>query len=315
MTPSSRVPLSGDRVPIGALQPVAKRMTFVYLERCVVHRDANAIAAMDESGTTFLPAASFGVLLLGPGTRITHQAMVLLGESGVVASWVGEGGTRLYASAPSLSRSTRLLEAQARLVSNRRSRLAVARAMYQMRFPGEDVTRATMQQLRGMEGARIRRAYRALAEQYGTQWSGRRYDPADSSAGDLVNRALSVANSALYGIAHTVIAATGCSPGLGFVHTGHSLSFVYDVADLYKVEISFPAAFESATRGKSDFHGDVRRQVRERAHANRLLERIVDDLHRLLGQGSDVQEGDATLSLYDETVGGVPAGTDYGATT
>ena len=140
MTEAADVPLSGERSPIGALQPVAKRASFVYLDRCVVHRDSNAIVAMAEAGTTYLPAAAIGVLLLGPGTRITHQAMNLLAESGVVACWVGEGGGRLYASAPSLSRSTRLLEAQARLVSHPRSRLSVARQMYQMRFPGDGVS-------------------------------------------------------------------------------------------------------------------------------------------------------------------------------
>ena len=311
MSTATYVPLSGERVPIGALQPVAKRASFVYLEHCVVHRDTNAIVAMDEGGTTYLPAAGIGVLLLGPGTRVTHQAMNLLGESGVVTCWVGEGGVRLYASAPSLAQSTRLLEAQARLVSHPRSRLSVARRMYQMRFPGEDVSRATMQQLRGMEGARVRRAYRRLAAEHGVKWHGRHYDPEDSSAGDLVNRALSIANSALYGVAHTVVVAIGCSAGLGFVHTGHSLSFVYDVADLYKVDTSFPVAFEVAARGDERLQSEVRRRLRERVHDSQLLERMVEDVHALLGMGFDGMYEEATLALFDEKVGLVPAGRDY----
>ena len=311
MSEPPAVPLSGERVPIGALQPVAKRASFVYLERCVVHRDQNAIVAMAEAGTTYLPAAAIGVLLLGPGTRITHQAMRLLGESGVVACWVGEGGARLYASAPSLSRSTRLLEAQARLVSNRRTRLGVARQMYQMRFPGEDVSRATMQQLRGMEGARVRRAYRELGLEWGIEWHGRHYDSADSSVGDLVNRSLSVANSVVYGVVHTAIVALGCSPGLGFVHTGHALSFVYDVADLYKVEASFPAAFATAARGEDGFAGTVRRLVRERVHDRRVLERVVEDIHALLGAVTDEVLEEPAMGLFDEIEGEVPGGTDY----
>src|SRR5690606_32214929 len=135
-------------------------MTFLYLERCVVHRDANAITATDERGTVHIPAASLGALLLGPGVTVSHQAMVLLAESGSTAVWVGEQGVRYYAHGRSLAQSSRLLEAQAELVSNRNSRLRVARDMYAMRFPGEDTSGLRMQQLRGKEGARIRRVYR-----------------------------------------------------------------------------------------------------------------------------------------------------------
>jgi len=315
VTQSSGVPLSGERLPIGALQPVSRRYSFVYLDRCVVHRDANAVVAMSDTGTTYLPAASFGVLLLGPGTRVTHQAMNLLGESGVVTCWVGEGGARLYASAPSLSRSTHLLEAQARLVSRRTSRLAVARQMYQMRFPGEEVQHATMQQLRGMEGARVRRAYKQLATEHGLEWKGRHYDPDDWAAGDPLNKALSTANSVLYGIVHTVIVATGCSPGLGFVHTGHILSFVYDMADLYKVEISLPAAFEMVAAGTEDLASRVRRTVRERSYEARILQRAVDDIHLLLGASEEEVVEDAYLALWDEEVGLVKPGTAYGPAT
>lgn len=305
------VPLSGERVPIAALQPVSRRASFAYLEHCVVHRDSNAVVAMAEDGTTYLPAAAIGTLLLGPGTRITHQAMNLLGESGVVVCWVGEGVSRLYASAPSLFQATRLLETQARLVSNRRDRLVVARRMYQMRFPGEDVRRATMQQLRGMEGARVRRAYRQLAREYGIEWHGRHYGPNDSSVGDAVNRALSVANSVLYGLVHTVVVALGCSPGLGFVHTGHSLAFVYDIADLYKVEVAIPVAFGISAAGGEGVQSRARRAMRERIHEARLLERAVDDIHILLGTTKAEQEGGSYLGLFDDKVGQVAAGTDY----
>lgn len=306
--------LSADRVPISALQPISKRISFVYLERCVVHRDSNAIVAMSDEGTVHLPAASFSTLLLGPGTRVTHQAMSLLGESGVVTCWVGEGGGRLYASAPSLSKSTGLLQEQARLVSNRLSRLTVARRMYEIRFPGEDVSKATMQQLRGMEGARIRKEYRTQAALVGVEWKGRRYDPNDWSSGDNVNRALSTANSCLYGVIHAVIAAMGCSPGLGFVHTGHTLAFVYDVADLYKVEVTIPAAFEAAAAGDAGLPTRVRRIVRERVHVGHILGRAVDDIRYLLLGKTDGElnypDSDAVV-LWDDAKAPVPSGISY----
>lgn len=228
------------------------RISFIYVERAVIHRDQNAITATDERGTIHIPAAALGALLLGPGTRVTHQAMVLLAESGSTAVWVGERGVRYYAHGRSLARSSRLVEAQARLVSNQSSRLAVARSMYLMRFAGEAVDSATMQQLRGREGARVRRVYRENAQRTGVSWQKRDYDVEDFEAGDTINMALSAAHTCLYGMVHAVIVALGCSPALGFVHTGHVRSFVYDVADLYKAEITIPIAFDVAASNPSE---------------------------------------------------------------
>ena len=265
------------------------RISFIYLERCLVHRDSNAITAQDERGTVHIPAASLNVLMLGPGTRVTHQAMTLLAESGATAVWVGEQGVRYYAHGRSLARSTRLLEAQASKVTNRKARLAVAREMYAMRFPEEDTSSLTMQQLRGREGARIRRVYREHSERTGVAWSRRNYDPENFHAGDLVNQALSAANTALYGIVHAVIVALGCSPGLGFIHTGHERSFVYDIADLYKAEITIPTAFDVTARQPSDIAAETRRAMRDAMHDRTFLDRCVADIRRLLLPESAVE--------------------------
>ncbi|MGE3664223.1 MAG: type I-E CRISPR-associated endonuclease Cas1e [Pseudonocardia sp.] len=209
-------------VPLGQLVRAQDRLSFVYLEHCVVHRDANAITARDTRGTVHLPAATLGAVLLGPGTTVSQQAMVLLAESAATAVWVGEQGVRYYAHGRSLARSARLLEAQAALVSNQRSRLRVARAMYAMRFPGEDVSGLTMQQLRGREGARIRRLYRLHSERTGVEWTRRDYDTTDFAAGTPINQALSAANTSLYGVVHAVIVALGCAPGSGSSTPGTS---------------------------------------------------------------------------------------------
>jgi CRISPR-associated protein Cas1 len=292
------------------------RLTFVYVERCIVHRDANAVTATDDRGTVHIPAAGLGALLLGPGTRISHQAMVLIGQSGATAVWVGERGVRCYAHGRSLARSSRMLEAQAELVTNTRSRLAVARRMYGMRFPGEDVDGLTMQQLRGREGARVRRIYREQSARTGVEWKRRDYDVEDFASGDRVNQALSAANTSLYGVVHAVIVALGCSPGLGFVHTGHELSFVYDVADLYKAEISIPVAFEVASSLTEDVPADARRGVRDRLYDGKLLERCVRDVRQLLLTDDDspadaMQDADVVY-LWDETVDPVAGGSGYG---
>ena len=294
------------------------RVSFLYLERCVVNRDSNAITATDERGTVHIPAASVGALLLGPGTTITHQAIVLLSDSGSTVVWMGERGVRYYAHGTSLARSSRLLEAQAEAVTNRRSRLRVARAMYAMRFPGEDVSVLTMQQLRGREGARVRRVYRENAERTGVDWTRRSYDPENWEDGDPVNQALSATNASLYGVVHSVIVALGCSPALGFIHTGHQRSFVYDIADLYKAEMTIPIAFDIAAEEYGDIGGEARRRFRDTLHDGKLLERCSRDIHRLLLGEDETEPVDDDgidydhVSIWDEYVAPVRGGVAYG---
>jgi CRISPR-associated protein Cas1 len=292
------------------------RLSFLYLERCVVHRDSNAITATDERGIVHIPAATLGVLLLGPGTSITHQAMMLLADNGATAVWVGENGIRYYAHGRSLAKSSRILLAQAAAVSNRDRRLAVARTMYQMRFPGEDTSSLTMQQLRGREGARVRRCYREHAQRTGVPWKTRDYDPANFTGSDPINQALSAAHVCLYGIVHAVIVALGASPGLGFVHTGHERSFVYDVADLYKSEITIPTAFDVTAQGSIDIPADTRRAVRDRVHDGALLARCVKDIRTLLipvdeGSADDSWLDADIVRLWDETGIELTSGTNY----
>lgn len=260
---------------VAELARAVDRISFLYLDRCIVHRDSNAITATDERGVVHIPASAVGALLLGPGTSVTHQAMVLAADSGMTVVWVGERGVRYYAHGLSLSRSSRLLEAQAEAVVNQRSRLRVARAMYGMRFPTEDVSLLTMQQLRGREGARVRAVYREHSARTGVAWDRRVYDPADWEAGDPINRALSAAHSCLYGVVHAVVVALGCSPALGFVHTGHHRSFVYDIADLYKAEYTVPVAFDVAAEQPADLDGSTRRRLRDMFHDGQLVLRLL----------------------------------------
>jgi CRISPR-associated protein Cas1 len=297
------------------------RISFLYLERCVVHRDSNAITATDDRGVMHIPAAAVGVLLLGPGTSVTHQAIALLADHGATAVWTGERGVRYYAHGRSLAASSRLLIAQAAAVSHRDRRLAVARAMYAMRFPGEDTAGLTMQQLRGKEGARVRRIYREHSARTGVAWNHRDYDRADFAGGDPINQALSAAHACLYGIVHAVIVALGAAPGLGFVHTGHERAFVYDIADLYKAEVTIPVAFDVAASGSTDISADTRRAVRDRVHDGAILARCVRDVRSLLLQrqpsgaidDEDMDVADS-LGLWDENGFDVPAGRNYADT-
>jgi CRISPR-associated protein Cas1 len=307
-------PIPGTRpMQVGELARVVDRWSFLYVERSIVHRDSNAITVQDERGTVHVPAAVIAVLMLGPGTTISHQAMVLLADSGTCTVWVGENGVRYYAHGRPLSRSSRLLEAQVERFANQSKRLAVARAMYGMRFSGEDVSSLTMQQLRGREGARVRRLYREHAKAAGVEWNSRTYRPDDFEGSDVVNQALSAATTCLYGVTHAAIVALGCSPALGFVHTGHDRSFVYDIADLYKMTSAVPVAFRIAAGESTDVAADVRRAMRDEIHEQHLLERCVRDIQALLGFDADEELSamNNVVELWDprEAVAG---GTNYG---
>lgn len=279
---------------------VEDRLSFLYAEHCVVHRDVNALTITDQRGVVHVPAAALAALLLGPGTRITHAAMGLIGDCSVSVVWVGEMGVRYYAHGRPLAKSSRMAEAQARIVTNQRSRLRCARSMYTLRFSGEDVSSLSMSQLRGREGARMKRVYAAEAARTGVAWSRRSYAPDDFAAGDDINRSLTAASAALYGVTHSVVASLGCIPSLGIVHTGTDRAFIYDIADLYKAEISIPAAFDAVASDATDPATEVRRSVRDRIVETRLLRRIVGDIHALLEVSDEFEPSFGDLLLWNE---------------
>ena len=297
--------------PVSALPRVQDRLSFLYLEHCVVHREDGAVTARDDKGIIRLPAASLTSILFGPGTSVSHQAMMLLGECGTTAVWVGERGVRYYAHGRSLATSTRLLLEQAARVSSPQKRLRVAREMYCMRFANEDVSRMTMQQLRGKEGARVREIYRSHSRRTGVPWTRRDYRPDDFEASDPINQALSAAHAALYGVVHAVIVALGCSPGLGFVHTGHERSFVYDIADLCEAEVTIPVAFDVVAEGMEDLSATTRRRVRDQIFERHVIGRSVSDIYRLLGQEHTEDLTVNVVSLWDYQRQSVAGGANY----
>jgi len=211
---------------------------------------------------------------------------------------------RYYAHGRGLSRSARLVEAQARLVSSERTRLAVARRMFTLRFPNEDVSHLDMQHLRGMEGVRMRQMYAKEARRTGITWEGRAFGKGVQA--DVINQALSAAATCLYGLAHSVIVALGASPDLGFVHSGNDRSFVYDIADLYRAEIALPVAFDVAAQNTSgNIQAQVRRAMRDRLQEAKLLRRCVADVLNLLLEPGEVPDEIVVLTFDDAGVGDV----------
>lgn len=295
------------------LPRVSNRISFIYLEHSKIHRKDSAIIVKSNQGIAKIPAAMISVLLLGPGTDISHRAMELIGDTGTSTLWVGEEGVRLYAQGRALSRSSRMIEKQAKLVSNNRKRLAVAKKMYSLRFPNENLDGLMMQQLRGREGARIRKYYRIYAEKYNIEWIKREYDANDFDAGTPVNKALSVANTCLYGLSYSVIVALGLSPSLGFIHAGHELSFVYDIADLYKAKSSIPFSFEIASQiqENEDISRVTRLKMRDYFKESKLIKQMVQDIQYLINENSDELIESDVVHLWDDKEVLVKNGVNY----
>ncbi|MCA9878631.1 MAG: type I-E CRISPR-associated endonuclease Cas1 [Thermomicrobiales bacterium] len=269
------------------LPKVRDSLSYLYVEHCRIEQEAKAIALHDVDGKTPVPCAALLLLMLGPGTSISHAAVRVLAESGCLVAWVGEEGVRFYAQGLGETRSAHGLLRQAHLCANPVTRLEVVMRMYRMRFREELPQGLTLQQIRGKEGIRVREAYARASRETGVPWRGRSYRRDGWQAADAVNQALSAANSCLYGVCHAAIVAAGYSPGLGFIHTGKMLSFVYDIADLYKPEITIPAAFRAAAEGEQGVESRTRHACRDLFRAQRLLARIVPDIQAALAVGGD----------------------------
>jgi CRISPR-associated protein Cas1 len=259
------------------------KLTYLYVEHAVIEQQDFAIAVHRADGsTTAVPAAALAILMLGPGTTLTHAAVKALADNNCQVLWIGEHGVRFYAQGLGGARSSRNLLRQAFLATQETARLQVVIRMYCMRFDDQPSPDVTLQQLRGKEGIRVRQSYADAAREFGVEWRGRRYDRGKWDAADPVNRALSAANSCLYGLCHAAILSAGYSPGLGFIHTGKQLSFVYDVADLYKAHFTIPVAFREAAIATDNLEPRVRRACRNLFRSEKLVERILPDIAKAL---------------------------------
>lgn len=267
--------------------------SYLYVEHCKIEQESKSIAVLDDDGKTPVPSSTLCLLMLGPGTSITHAAVTALSDNGCLLCWCGEEGVRFYAYGQGKTRHAHNLLMQARLWADAGAHLAVVRKMYCMRFDSPLEDSLTLQQIRGKEGIRVREAYARASRETGVPWQGRSYHRGDWNSADPVNRALSAANSCLYGICQAGILALGLSPALGFIHTGKMLSFVYDIADLYKTDVSIPIAFRAAAEGDRQIETRARKAVRDKLRATRLLKTIVADIQSVLdlqGRGRKTPE-------------------------
>lgn len=263
--------------------PIKDRVSFVFLEKGRIDVIDGAFVLVDKTGIrTQIPAGKIACLMLEPGTRVSHAAAVLAARAGTLITWVGEGGVRLYsAGQPGGARSDRLLW-QAACVLDEKARLKVVRKMYELRFGRPAPSRRSIAQLRGIEGARVKKMYKNLANQYGVKWTRRRYDPNNWEQSDLINRCLSAATSCLYGVTEAAILAAGYAPAMGFIHTGKPRSFVFDIADIFKFDTVVPLAFQIAKKHPPNPSSAVRHACRDAFRKERTLAKLIPTIEEVL---------------------------------
>ncbi|MBS99895.1 MAG: type I-E CRISPR-associated endonuclease Cas1 [Oceanospirillaceae bacterium] len=266
--------------------PLKDRVSMIFLQYGQIDVIDGAFVLIDKTGIrTHIPVGSVACIMLEPGTRVSHAAAKLAATVGTLLVWVGEAGVRLYASGqPGGARSDKLLY-QAKLALEPELRLKVVRKMFELRFGEEAPSRRSVDQLRGIEGTRVRATYKLLAQQYGVKWHGRRYDPKDWSKGDKVNQCISAATSCLYGITEAATLAAGYAPAIGFLHTGKPLSFVYDIADIIKFETVVPKAFEIAAKNPAQPDREVRLACRDIFRSSRTLGNLIPLIEEVLAAG------------------------------
>lgn len=265
--------------------PIKDRVSMIFIEKCHLDVVDGAFVMIENGVHTQIPAGSIACIMMEPGVRISHRAVELAARVGTLLIWVGEAGVRLYASGqPGGARSDKLLY-QAKLALDDTLRLKVVRKMYEMRFGQKAPERRSVQQLRGIEGARVKTLYQEMAKRYGISWQGRRYDPKDWVSSDNVNRCLSSATAALYGITEAAILAAGYAPAIGFIHTGKPLSFVYDIADILKFDTVIPIAFKIASEEPFDPEREVRLACRDMFRKKKILAILIPLIEEVLSAG------------------------------
>lgn len=193
------------------------------------------------------------IILLGPGSSVTHDALRLMARHGTLLAAVGVDGVRCYTAPPLPPDQSRVARAQAAAWADPKKRLDTARRMYAWRL-GEVLPHREIETLRGIEGARMKRTYQVLADAHGVPWRGRRYDRNDPDADDVPNQAINHAATAVQAAAALAVAATCAIPSLGFIHEDSGQSFTLDIADLFRDSVTLPIAFGAA---RQSLDGDL----------------------------------------------------------
>ena len=285
------------------LPRLSDSISYIYVEHAIIEQDNFSIKIINTDGEIPLPCASLTVLFLGPGTSITHAAIKSLAKHGCLVIWCGEKITKFYSAGLGETQSSKNLLHQAKCYSDKTTHLEIVKRMYKCRFNGINTENMTLQQLRGLEGARVRATYKQLSKIFGVKWKGRNYklNHKENEDVDEINKAISITNNLLYGVVQGILTTLGYSTGIGFIHTGRMLSFVYDIADIYKFETFVVAAFEVVGKVKYDelsFQKELRKAFRKYLKTQDTVKKMIKDLEYIFDV--KIEEGqDADSMLWD----------------
>lgn len=238
-----------------------------------------------DAGDYAIPVQMVSCVVLQPGTTISHDALRILERQGTGVVAVGEGGVRMYASMPFGPDSSARARRQARAWADEHGgRLQLARRMYAWRL-GEVLPMTDIAVLRGIEGARVKETYLRVAQQFGIQWNGRRYDRDNPTAADIPNQAINHAASAVQGAAMLAVAVCGAIPQLGFIHEDSGAAFALDIADLFRDNTTLPIAFGAAREhgpGPESIDRAVRRIAARTLRDNNVVSKMIARIKELL---------------------------------
>lgn len=244
-----------------------------------VRGDDSLTPSMDQ-----IPHQAVSMILLGPGSSVTHDALRLLARHGTLLAAVGEDGVRSYTAPPLLPDRSDVARRQAELWGNPRRRISVARHMYALRL-GEVLPHRDLDTLRGIEGSRVKNFYRLMAEKHGIEWRGRHYDRASPDASDIPNQAINHAATAVQAAAAIAVQSLAALPPLGFIHEDSGQSFVLDIADLFRDTVTLQIAFTAAKRAE---HVDdtidrlVRREAATVFRKQQVINAMIDRIKQVL---------------------------------
>lgn len=260
------------------LLPHRVRSPFVAIERGRLCSDGHCLTLYRDSEVLEIPVAAVSVVLIEPGVTVTHQAIKLAAEHGTLLMWVGEAGIRVYSCGQPGGRVAKRLLHQAKLHLNDSERLLAADRLYRLMFDEPMPATRSVDKLRGIEGARVKALYKAIAAHVGVQWESKEQAP------ESLRSALGFATSCLYGVAEAVILAKGYSPAIGIIHSGDARSLVYDLADTVKFKTVIPLAFEIWAQGEIDIGGRVRRACRDLFREMQIAVLLFNNLEAIMGE-------------------------------
>lgn len=269
--------------------PHADRHGLIWLKRgelCVVNGCLHFMRGKESPTPAIdqIPHQAVSMILLGPGSSVTHDALRLLARHGTLLAAVGESGVRTYTAPPLLPDRSDVARRQAELWGSERRRISVARHMYALRL-GEVLPHKDLNTLRGIEGARAKTMYRLLADKYGITWQGRRYDRQNPNAADTPNQAINHAATAVQGAATIAVHALAAIPQLGFIHEDSGQAFILDIADLFRDSVTLPIAFTAARKSESD-GSTLDRLVRKEAASvfqkQKVISTMIDTIKKVL---------------------------------